>query len=134
MRNIFFVLLVFLISSCESKNDFNDNLTDNELGNVWILKTLEDNEYSYTDNQLKFEADGTCTTYISRDENRMGAPSSINVDNRDIGKSTWKYETRDSTLRVLDSYDYKVIRYSKDSVVMEGNGYDGRFLLVRMKR
>jgi hypothetical protein len=127
MKKLLFLLT--LLFSCNS-NPFIKNLTNNGQNCFWIEKKIDKNShYEYFNSQLQFYPDGTFMQYLSTDENKKGDQAIHNIEGSSEG--AWEFHENDSTFSINSHDVYKVIKYSKDTVLIEGKNFKGSFALIR---
>ncbi|WP_295721021.1 hypothetical protein [Mucilaginibacter sp.] len=130
MKKIVLLIVVTLILSCGSDNELKKILTSQSASGFWILKEKDSlGRYNYNHNQWTFSPDGTSMSYFSKDENKKGDP--LLLDMEGSSKSKWYYQSKDSTLEVCWLVNYKVEKFTTDTIFMEGKTTSGSFLLIR---
>ncbi|MGZ3836392.1 MAG: hypothetical protein ACXVB0_22955, partial [Mucilaginibacter sp.] len=124
-------LLVFiLVSACSRPTKFQRVLTDTSHNSYWISKKINPNaEYKDQFDRFQFTSNGKCNIYHSTSENEKGSQWKFIEGKSD---DYWSFNEKDSVLKI-DRLIYRVVRFSKDSIIMEGKGYQGKFALINSK-
>ena len=129
MKKILVLIVTTLILSCGSDNELKKILTSQSDSEFWILKEKDSRgRFKYNHNQWTFSPDGTSMSYFSKDENKKGDPLLLNMEG--TSKPKWYYQSKDSTLEVCWLVNYKVEKFTTDTIFMEGKTNRGSFLLI----
>lgn len=127
-------LLCFLMLGCNKLSEFEKELTQDS--NIWNFMALENDEWKFIGSQRKFLKNNTYIFYISHSSKKQGN----NVDNIHLDKNLkknqykWHFNKVDSILSFENKeLTYKLIKYNQDSIFLEGNGYTGKFLMIRLR-
>jgi len=130
MRKFSIIYLVFFLG-CRHQNAFTKILTKSNKNCHWARKTIDDQgKYSYLNSNVQFSIDGDFIYFISDDEHKKG--NGYVMDEAPTTGYTWTFSEKDSTFTIGSGLIYKVIKYSPDTILMEGKGYKGRFALIRI--
>ena len=128
MKKYFFIFLLF--TGCTRQNSFKDILTGNQDRDYWVRKTIDTGgHYIFLNSNLQFSPDGRAAYYITNDEHKIG--NSFMFVEGPVSPLIWTFDAKDSTFRIGPSLIYKVAMYTRDTILMEGKGYKGRFALIR---
>ena len=120
-------LIFFLVVGCQKSNLFVDNLTIANNQKYWVRKEITDKgEIISLNNQFIFSTDGTYESYSSGNEYKKGFQVHSIEGNM---PSYWTFDQRDSTFNV-GSIIFKMVRFSSDSIFVQGKGYKGRFVFI----
>lgn len=127
-------LLCFLMLSCNKLSEFEKVLTQDS--NIWNFMAWENDEWKFINSQRKFLKNNTYIFYISHSFKKQGN----NFDNIHLDKNLkknqykWHFNKVDSILSFENKeLTYKLIKYNQDSIFLEGNGYTGKFLMIRLR-
>ncbi len=132
MKYIKLFCLLLLFTYCDNhKKDFLDTLvSDANNTKIWNYYVLENQqEFRYLGYKFKFEKD---KYEIYRGEvNEVVNNFTKDFKVGDID-SNWYFDSELLTLNFgLDSFIIE--RYTTDSVYMKGNGFEGKFIMIKMK-
>lgn len=130
---LIYFILCFLMIGCNELSEFEKELTNDS--NVWNFMALENDEWKFIGSQRKFLKNNTYMFYISRNSKKKGNNIGVIHLDKNLTKNQykWHFNEEDSILS-FDSKEltYKLIKYNQDTIFLEGNGYTGKFLMIRM--
>ncbi|MGQ8867832.1 hypothetical protein [Myroides sp. TSA_177.3] len=132
MKYIKLFCLLLLLTHCDNhKNDFLDTLlsdaNDIKIWNYYVLENRQ--EFRYLGYKFKFEKDKYEIYRGDVNEAENNFSEDFEIGNLD---SNWYFDSKLLMLNFgLDSFIIE--RYTTDSIFMKGNGFEGNFLMVKMK-
>lgn len=129
MKNYILLLSVILLLSCKNGNNnikFNNLLTEGGKDETWRFEALEDDNYVliyyhrfYNKNYKTYDKYKILTENIPLDEKEG------------FEELTWYFREKDSLLSLGPRLEYKVVSYSKDTILLSGYKYKGSFRMIR---
>lgn len=128
-----FIICTLIIISCKDLSKFEEILISDS--SIWNFMALEDGKWTYIGSQRKFLKDKTYEYYLSSDPAKQGN----NINDAQLDKinnrNEWSFNRKNNILSFESKeLSYKVIRYNQDSIFLDGNGYSGKFLMVKLRQ
>ncbi|WP_417350574.1 hypothetical protein [Flavobacterium alkalisoli] len=125
------LLILFLLISCKEEHfitDFERTLAVEEDRKVWCFEALEDNHYTFV-RYNQFFSDKTYQWFGGN----MDLYETVNLDGNENFESKWSFNETDSIFSLgYPEMEYKLLSYTKDTVFLIGNNYEGNFRMTRM--
>ena len=125
------MLILFLLISCKEERfitDFERTLAVEEDRKVWCFEALENNQYTFV-RYNQFFSDKTYQ-WFGKD---MVLQEKINFEGNENPESKWSFNEVDSIFSLgYPEMEYKLLSYTKDTVFLKGNNYEGNFRMTRV--
>lgn len=136
MRNIFYLVYVSLLFfGCNTqKDDFTDTLTSkSKEDKLWNYYATDDNgDYTYLGYKYLFNKRNTYEIYNSKNMNEKGVSYTEFNIHGNSAIANWSFVS-DSMYLALEFDSFIIDRYNSDTIVMRGDGFEGGFMMVKMK-
>lgn len=134
LKILVYVMIIIFQPRCNQNNDFEKKIIGNEK-NIWSIKAIKDKENEFFGHHIKLWQNGKFKIYYSNNDKTLGKENvSIDICEKDeIIERKWSFNKEDSTFSLgIPEETFKVISYSNDTILMEGKGFEGKFVWVRI--
>lgn len=136
MTKIFYMVYVslFLLGCNKQKDDFVDTLVSKSKGDkIWNYYATDDNgDYKYLGYKYLFNKGNTYKIFYSKSISERGVNYSDFNIHGNTSVANWNFEPISMNLGlVMDSFI--IDRYNSDTIFMKGDGFEGGFMMIRMK-
>jgi hypothetical protein len=134
IKILLYLMIAIFQLSCYRSNDFEKKITGTEK-TIWSIKSIKDNKYEFFGHHIKVWKNGKFKFYYSDNDKTLGKEiASIDICEKDeIIERKWSFDEEDSTFSLgIPEETFKVITYSNDTILMEGKGFDGKFIWVKI--
>lgn len=134
--NKFIVLLLapLLLGCTKNKSELEKVILRNPEGlNLWnYYISLDEKPYEYIGYKFSFFSDNEFKVYYSKEVDEKGIDYADSYLHDDFSKREWFFDSKNQKLS-FDIDSFIIERYNTDTIFMRGDGFEGRFMMVRMK-
>ncbi|MGQ8867818.1 hypothetical protein [Myroides sp. TSA_177.3] len=136
-RIIVYLFYVLFFISCKEKNDIEEILLDKN------GKKLEYWDYYASEDSVTYEFLGYKMLFVSKNKYQLfylKRKNQIATDYKkednlieSISERDWHVDTKNMKMN-LDVDSFIIEKYNKDTIFMKGDGFDGKFMLIKYRK
>lgn len=131
LKSSILLMWFVLFISCKEEcfiTGFERTLAVQEDRKLWCFEALENNQYTF----VRYNQFFSDKNYQWFGEN-MDLYETVNLDGDESYENKWSFNETDSIFSLgYPEMEYKLLSYTKDTVFLKGNNYEGNFRMTRV--
>ncbi len=136
-RIIVYLFYVLFFISCKEKNDIEEILLDKNGKKLeyWDYYASKDGiSYEFLGYKMLFSSKNNYQLFYLKTKNQIDT-NHKKEDNliESISERDWHVDTKNMKMN-LDVDSFIIEKYNKDTIFMKGDGFDGKFMLVKYRK
>ncbi|WP_413513943.1 hypothetical protein [Myroides odoratus] len=133
-KKIIYLFYVLLFISCREKNDIEEILLDKngKKTEYWDYYASKDSiTYEFLGYKMLFASNNNYQLFYLKSKNQIDTNHKKEDDLiESISEREWHVDTKNMKMN-LDVDSFIIEKYNNDTIFMKGDGFDGKFMLIK---